>query len=404
MKKKTPSWQRQLTQNITVKGILQRFPDAAARLKLTPDKLTAINRTYPINITQHYASLIDQKDVNDPLLRIVFPNPLELAGAGMPDQSGERFNTCTTGIDGLQHKYGPTALILITGTCASYCRFCFRRRFVGTNTETISDLEDALDYISSRKEITNVLLSGGDAFMMSNKRIAHILQRLSEIDHVGMIRFGSKMPVYLPSRFKDPELLDILREHNHPGKHIYVVTHVDHPRELASESVIAHRNLANAGISLLSQTVLMRGVNDDPKILSELFRALTRIGVRPYYVFQCRPVKGGIHFQVPLLDAFGIFEKAKKSVSGPAKTARFALSHVSGKIEVVSVEQDGLSRRAIFKYHQCRDPKHIGRIMVLSYKEPSHWLDDIFGQPHNILTGSGVVAFAKEQIRLLSTA
>ncbi len=394
-------WQNELGHSIRARDILSRFPKVAEARGLTTAMIDHVDAIYPIGITPTYADRINWNDHRDPLLKIVFPDVLELDATGMEDQSGERLNTQKTGIHGLQHKYGATVLLTITGVCAAYCRYCFRRRFVGTENETVGDLDAAFRYIETHPEISNVLLSGGDSFMASNRRIAAVLERLRRIDHVGIIRFGTKMVVYLPSRFDDPELLDILRAHNLPNKRIYVISHIDHPQELGPESLEAHRRLVEMGISIRSQTVLMSGVNDDPATLSRMYRQLSEIGVVPYYIFQCRPVKGAAHYALPLLTGSGIVETAKVALSGLAKTVRYMMSHVSGKIEIVSVEEEDESRRALFKYHQARDPGFLGMAMGVEYREPAHWLDDILAQQHAILFGGNALRYARAQIELL---
>ena len=351
-------------------------------------------------INPYYSSLINWKDSNDPLLKIVFPDVPELKTIGLQDQSGEGLNTKKTGVNGLQHKYGPTALMLVSGVCACYCRFCFRRRFVGTNSEIVKDLENAVRYIKNHPEIRNVLLTGGDSFMLSNKEIEKILEKLFSIPHIKIVRFGSKMPVYLPSRFFDPELIKILKKFNKKGKNIYVISHIDHPRELSPESIKAHKNLLSAGVSILSQTVFIRRVNDDPKILVELFNKMAETGIRPYYIFQCRPVKGAMHFYIPISEGYRIIEKAKKNLSGIAKTFRYIMSHVSGKIEILYAAASE-ERIAMFKYHQARDPFYLGHIMILKYSKPARWLDDIFSQPHEIIRGEETTDYAKIQIKKL---
>ncbi|MDD5096398.1 MAG: hypothetical protein PHY95_02695, partial [Candidatus ainarchaeum sp.] len=261
----------------------------------------------------------------------------------------------------------------------------------------------AFSYIARHREINNVLLTGGDAFMASNFRLAEILGRLRQIGHVGVIRLGTKMPVYLPSRFSDPELLRILESHSSAGKRVCVVSHIDHPGELDSQAQEAHAKLMGAGVHLRSQSVLMRGVNDSPETLVELFRGITDAGIAPHYLFQCRPVKGGTHFALPLIEGYGIVEEAKRHLSGLAKSFRFIMSHVSGKMEMVSVERRGRDTFAVFKYHQARDPRFLGSSILVTYREKSFWLDGVFGQPHQIIAGGEAAQYAITQARLLAS-
>ncbi|MEW5996119.1 MAG: KamA family radical SAM protein [Candidatus Micrarchaeota archaeon] len=396
-------WRQELGRRITAKHVFKKFGEIAAAKGLTEEVLARIGGSYLVAITRHYANLIDWKDPDDPLMRMVFPDAEELQAGGMKDQSGEWLNRQRTGVPGLQHKYGPTALLMVAGTCAAYCRYCFRRRVVGTENETAADLEAAFRYIEGHPEINNVLLTGGDAFMAPDSRLAEILGRLRKIGHVGVIRLGTKMPVYLPSRFSDPELLKMLESHSSAGKRVCVVSHIDHPRELDALALEAHAKLMGAGVHLRSQSVLMRGVNDSPDVVAELFRAISDAGIAPHYLFQCRPAAGGTHFAVPLVEGYGIVERAKRMLSGLAKSFRFIMSHVSGKVEVVSVERRGEGMMAVFKYHQARNPEFLGRSILVSYGEPSYWLDDVFGQPHQIVAGRGAAEYAQTQLKLLAS-
>lgn len=396
-------WERELRQRITARQVFRKYGELAAAKGLSEETVKRMASSYPVAITPHYAKLIDWGNPDDPLMRIVFPDAEELRGEGFRDQSGEWMNTGRTGVPGLQHKYGPTALLMVAGKCAAYCRYCFRRRVVGTERETASDLEAAFRYIEGHPEISNVLLTGGDAFMASNARLAEILGGLRRIGHVGVIRLGTKMPVYLPSRFSDPGLLKILESHGNAEKRIYVISHIDHPKELDAQAVAAHARLMGAGVHIRSQTVLMRGVNDSPEALAELYRNMADAGITPYYLFQCRPVRGGTHFALPLLEAHRIVEEAKRMLSGLAKSFRFVMSHVSGKIEIFSVERRGEDRLAVFKYHQAREPDFIGRSIFAAYGQDSFWLDDVFGQPHEIVGGSDAADYAKAQSRLLAS-
>ena len=232
---------------------------------------------------------------------------------------------------GLQHKYLETALILATNRCATYCRHCFRKRLVGLPSEEIlKRFEEAAKCIAEHGEINNVLISGGDPLVLKSEIIGRFLEVLGRIGHLNFIRIGSRVPVTLPARFSDPILLSIFRKCSRSGKKLYVVTHFNHPMEITRESTLAANNLLKAGVLLSNQTVLLRGVNDDPEILVELMNRLVVIGVAPYYVFQCRPVKRvKHHFQIPICEGVRIVEKAKASCNGLGKRFKYVMSHVS---------------------------------------------------------------------------
>lgn len=334
------------------------------------ESLRQVEEIFPVFINPYYLSLIDPDDREDPIRKMCVPGMHELNWDGSFDTSGEGSNTV---LPGLQHKYGPTALILTTNQCAMYCRHCFRKRLVGLSEEEICrHIPDIASYIRSRTQINNVLLSGGDAFMNSNETIERFLSALCGIPHLDLIRFGTRTPVVLPQRItSDPGLMDILH-HFGSSKKIYVVTQFNHPREVTSQSAAAVEALQELDIPVLNQTVLLKGVNDDPAVLGDLLRSLTRIGVTPYYIFQCRPVTGVMHdFQVPLRRGFAIVKEALRVQNGLAKRVRYALSHETGKIEILGPLDD---TRMLFRYHQARDEADAFRIFSREISKDQAWL------------------------------
>lgn len=356
------------------KGI--RTADELARaLGLTPEEEADCARVierFPMMITPYYLSLIDRGDPDDPIRRMCVPSADELAKGGSFDTSGEASNTK---IEGLQHKYTQTALLLSTNQCAMYCRHCFRKRLVGLSREELNKrVDEAVGYLRSHSEITNILISGGDAFMNPNGIIERYLSEISEIDHIDLIRFGSRMPVTLPERiYGDSEFLDIIERYA-KKKAIYLVTQFNHPRELTPEAEKAVMAMRERGVEVKNQTVLMRGVNDDPDTLSALLRGLTRWGVTPYYIFQCRPVTGVRgRFQVPLLEAYKIVDAAKARQSGIGRCVRFAMSHPRGKIRIIGQLDDG---KMVFKFHQNKYPEDAARIFTRDVSPADTWLDD----------------------------
>lgn len=341
--------------------------------------LRAVVRQFPMQIPRSYLSLIDASDPNDPIRNLIVPACEELRSGGMLDTSGEADNTR---VPGLQHKYRATALILSNDMCAAYCRYCFRKRLFDrsqpSGSEAIRDLEPALAYIRQHPEITNVLVSGGDPLVMATPRLDALLSALRKIEHVRIIRIGSKVPVFLPVRItSDPGLLKVLSRHGRRDKRLYVVTHVDHPRELTREAMRAFERLQEAGVVLVNQTVLLRRINDNPETLRDLFNRLAEAGVAPYYVFQCRPVMGSLHSRVPLARGYALVEAAKRGCSGLAKRVRYVMSHYSGKLEIVGVQGQGLERRVFLKYQQARDPRDEGRFFSRPLPADACWLDEL---------------------------
>ena len=336
------------------------------------EKLREVVERFPVRIPQYYLDLIDKDDPDDPIAKMCVPSEYELSQDGSFDTSGEESNTKE---EGVQHKYKQTALILSTNVCAMYCRHCFRRRMVGlTDAELNKQMDAAVSYVKSHPEITNVLITGGDSLMLPNSIIRSYLEEFSKLPNIDLIRFGSRVPVSFPQRItEDPELIEIFREYTEK-KPIYLVTQFNHPREFTEESVKAVKMFRDLGIQVRNQTVLLRGVNDKPEVLGELFRSLTRNEIVPYYIFQCRPVRGVKgRFQVPLLEGVKIVDAAKGMQNGIGKGIRYCMSHPRGKIEILGELQDG---EMLFKFHQNKYPEDRSRIFTLKLDETSTWLTD----------------------------
>lgn len=365
-------WKKELKENITTAKEIKKALNWNLNEEQTK-KLEDIIELYPMSVPKYYLSLINPNDDNDPIKKLCIPSINETDISGSFDTSGEAANTVVTG---LQHKYKQTALLLSTNRCAMYCRHCFRKRLVGSNDAEINKhFDEIIDYINDHEEITNVLISGGDAFINSNTKIKHYLNEFSKIDHLDFIRFGTRTPVVFPMRiYGDDELLDILEKYSKKKK-IYVITHFNHPNELTSESKKAIDALLYRGIVVRNQTVLLKGINDNADTLADLMSGLTRIGITPYYVFQCRPVSSvKKEFQVPLKIGFEITKDAKAKLDGIAKNFRYVMSHETGKIEILGNLTEG---KMIFKYHQAKYEKDYGRIFELDIKDDAAWLGNI---------------------------
>ncbi len=340
------------------------------------EKIRTIINRFPMQITPYYFNLINFNDPDDPIKNIIVPRLEELSNGGSYDTSGEAISTK---IKGLQHKYTNTALVLLDNVCASYCRFCFRKRLMNRNLpsrEILSEFDLAYQYIASHPEIDNVLISGGDPFMFNNEKIDYILNKLRELKHIKIIRIGTRMPAFLPYRFtEDKELLDILSRYNLPDRRLYIVTHFDHPRELTSQAIEAIDAIKSRGIVICNQTVLLKGINDDPLFIRKLFNNLASCGVEPYYLFQCRPVKSSLHSQLSLEEGYSIFEEAKEGMGGLAKRARYIMSHFLGKIEILHIEEEDSCIIGHFKFHQARYPRDYGRFFTIELPYGTCWLD-----------------------------
>ncbi|TMW71513.1 KamA family radical SAM protein [Alteribacter natronophilus] len=336
-------------------------------------RLKQITEKFVFRVNDYYLSLIDWKNPEDPIRKLVIPNEGELEEYGRWDASDEDTNYV---VPGCQHKYTTTALLIVSEVCGAYCRYCFRKRlFRNDIKEAMADVQPGIEYIKDHPEINNVLLTGGDSLILATKKLRRIIEQLREIDHVKIIRLGSKMPVFNPMRiYEDEELLKLIREYSTPEKRIYVMAHINHPNEITEEAKRGFAALHDAGAIVVNQTPVLKGINHDPEVLAELLDKLSWAGVTPYYFFINRPVAGNNDFVLSLKEAYEAVEKAKAITSGLGKRVRLSMSHTSGKIEILAIE-DG---KAYLKYHQSRDGEY-GKFMVLDCPDDAGWFDDLPG-------------------------
>jgi lysine 2,3-aminomutase len=296
-------WQRLVKETIT-------NPESLADiLAVDVEELKKIHKEFPFRVNPYYLSLIEEK--GDPIWKQVIPNIREILSDGFDDPLSEEEQSP---LPNLVHRYPDRVLFYVNYMCSVYCRFCTRKRKVGDPT-SVSDnaIEMALDYIRQHTEVRDVIVSGGDPLMLSDKKIEFILRELRAIEHVEIIRIGSRAPVTLPQRIT-PELCDILKRY-HP---LYLNTHFNHPREITPESKKACEMLADAGIPLGNQTVLLRGVNDDAAVMKKLMQKLLTIRVRPYYIYQADLVKGTEHFRTSVQKGLEIIAALRGHTSGLA--------------------------------------------------------------------------------------
>ncbi len=304
-------WQWQLRNRI-------RDADALGRIfTLTDDERAAIARrqgALPLGMTPYYASLIDPADPADPIRKTMIPQlaEFEVAPGEMTDPLGE---DPRRPVPGIVHTYPDKVLFLVTDHCATYCRYCTRSRVVGSGELVPSRRAWAqgLDYIRATPQIRDVLLSGGDPLTLSDQRLNELLTELRAIEHVEFLRIGTKIPAVLPQRIT-PALCRMLKRH-HP---LFFSIHFTHPAELTPESARACERLADAGIPLGSQTVLLKGVNDDPETMKQLMLGLLRIRVKPYYLHQCDAVSGSSHFRTSIQQGEAILRHLHGHTTGYA--------------------------------------------------------------------------------------
>ena len=341
-----------------------RHPERAA--------LEPVADRYAFRLNDYYAELIDWSDPADPIRQLVVPRAEELNDFGALDASDEEANTITRGA---QHKYVDTALLLCNEVCGAYCRYCFRKRlFMNDNDEATNDVSAGLAYIGQHPEITNVLLTGGDPLLMSTRRLREVFEGLAAIPHVRIIRIGSKMPAFDPWRLsRDAELQALLREHSGNGRRIYLMAHFDHPRELTPEALGGLAGWQDAGVTCVNQCPLIRGINDDPAVLSDMWAKLSYAGCPPYYLFLGRPTQGNEPYEVPLVRGWRIFQQALTEGSGLARRAKFVMSHASGKIEILAVDEEHIYLR----YHQAKERRNLGRFLIAKRDDEAGWLDDL---------------------------
>ncbi len=356
-------WRWQLRHRIrSTAALKERFPG----LRVS-SHMTAAEHRFPLAITPYYASLIRDLDPCDPVFAMCVPDARETADPPFltDDPLAEDEDMP---VPGLVHRYGDRALLLATTACAAYCRHCTRKRVAG-QTETCisrSRLAQAIDYLGVHPEIHDVIISGGDPFTMSTAALERVIRAVREVPSVEIIRIGTRTPVVLPMRIT-AELVRMLRRY-HP---VYVNVHFNHPVELTADAGAACERLADAGIPVGNQTVLLRGVNDSGPLLADLFRRLVRVRVRPYYLFQCDLVRGVEHFRTPLSKGVEIMEYLRGRLSGLAiPTFVVDAPHGGGKIPILP------------NYIVSTSPTHTvlrnyaGELV--SYPEPRGELDRVF--------------------------
>lgn len=301
-REKVETWQRLLASSITSPEQLSKYFPA------NKEEMRQVIVRYPMRINLYYLSLI--KDVGDPLWKQAVPDIRELSDENSPEDP--LHEESQSPVPNLIHRYPDRVLFLVSNRCAMYCRFCTRKRKVGhhfpINHETI---EKGLAYIRSHKDIRDVLLSGGDPLLLLDKTLENILKAVREIPHVEIIRIGTRVPCTLPQRITW-NMCRMLKKY-HP---LYVNVHFNHPDEITEASSLACVRLANAGIPLGCQTVLLRGVNDSPEVIKKLMQKLLTIRVRPYYLYQADLAKGTVHFRTPVEKGLEILESLCGHTSG----------------------------------------------------------------------------------------
>lgn len=295
------SWERILARSLC------SAEDLAALFEIDVTEINAVLKRYPMSINPYYLGLIRHQ--GDGIYKQALPDIREITGKeGVEDPLNEEG---LSPVPGLTHKYPDRVLFLVSGRCAMYCRFCNRKRKVGQPSMVTGEtIREGLSYIRRTRRIRDVLLSGGDPLLLPDRQIHRILSELRGMTHVEIIRIGTRVPCTLPQRIT-PELAKMLKGF-HP---LYISTHFNHPSEITPEAALACARLADAGIPLGCQTVLLRGVNDNPAIMKRLMHELLAMRVRPYYLFQADLVKGTSHFWTPMGKGLEIISELRKTAS-----------------------------------------------------------------------------------------
>lgn len=297
------------------KNRITNLADLKKYMTLTPEEEEGIEKclsAFRMAVTPYYLSLIDLNDPNDPIRKQAIPSVEELYFA--PEESADSLHEDTDSpVKGLTHRYPDRVLFLITDRCAAYCRHCTRRRLVGQtdNAMPIEQINACIDYIRQHSEVRDVLISGGDVFMQSDDQLEYVISQLRSIDHVEIIRLGTRTPAVMPQRITQ-QLCDMLKKY-HP---IWVNVHFNHPNEITPEAAAACARLADAGIPLGNQSVLLAGVNDCVHVMRKLVNDLVKIRVRPYYIYACDLSLGLSHFRTPVSKGIEIIEGLRGHTSG----------------------------------------------------------------------------------------
>ncbi|MBQ7769202.1 MAG: lysine 2,3-aminomutase [Oscillospiraceae bacterium] len=371
-------WTWQAKNRITTLQDLKKY------ITLTPEEEHGIEKclaTFRMAVTPYYLSLMDLNDPEDPIRKQAIPSADELYFA--PEESADSLHEDTDSpVKGLTHRYPDRVLFLLTDRCASYCRHCTRRRLVGQTDNSMpkEQIDACIEYIRNHPEVRDVLLSGGDVFMQSDEMLEYVISSLREIPHVEIIRLGTRVPVVMPQRITQ-DLCDMLKKY-HP---IWVNVHFNHPNEITPESAAACARLADAGIPLGNQSVLLAGVNDCVHVMRKLVNDLVKIRVRPYYIYVCDLSLGLSHFRTPVSKGIEIIEGLRGHTSGYC-IPTFVVDAPGGGGKVPVMPNYVLSqtpRKVILRNFEG---------VITTFTEPEHYESKCNcpvcrGEKENILTG-----------------
>lgn len=346
-------WKWQISHSFT------SFEDLAKVLQLSGDEISFRQRgeNLPLRITPYYASLLDEKDPLQPLRRTMVPvvNELRMSRGEESDPLGEEHDSP---VPLIIHRYPDRALFLVTDFCSAYCRYCTRSHMVSKKKHAGSKLIDsAIDYLTQHTEIRDVIISGGDPLTQNDDKLEYILSKLRAIPHLEIIRIGTKIPAVLPMRITE-KLVSILKKY-HP---LMMSLHFTHPDEMTPETVEACNRLADAGIPLGSQTVLLKGINDTVEVYKKLTHELLKARVKPYYLYQCDPIPGSAHFRTRIETGLELIRKLRGFTSG------YAIPHY-----VIDAPKGGGKIPLLPEYFLGKEN---GEIKLLNYENKMYYYPD----------------------------
>ncbi|MFN0243946.1 MAG: KamA family radical SAM protein [Planctomycetota bacterium] len=354
-------WRWQFRNRITkLEELAAHLPIPAAEWDMRREVL----RDFRMGITPYYLALVDAEDKDDPILRQVAPIVEEYVyrDVGEEDPLGEEnFSP----VPGITHRYPDRVLMVISNSCAIYCRYCTRKRIMYEDAVPDIEIDRMVDYIARTPQVRDVVVSGGDPLTYGTKKLESILSKLRAVPHLEIIRIGSRVPVSLPQRMlgaEGDELCEMLQKY-HP---LWINVHFNHPRELTPDAAAACDKLSRAGIPLNNQAVLLKGVNDDVETMRRLCTGLMKMRVRPYYLYQCDPIRGGEHFRTPVSKGIEIIEGLRGHTSGLAiPTYVIDAPGGGGKIPVgpqYLLQYDAKKKRAVLRNFQNK---------LFEYNEPT---------------------------------
>jgi KamA family protein len=325
-----------------------------------------VEERYRMGAPIHY--LIDSKTGNpmpQEVQNIVVPDPLELVDVGSDDPSKEALYTV---VPGVEHKYPHIAIMLVSYDCDGICRLCFRKNHVNTRSQILRDTRRAKEYLEAHEEITQVLITGGDPMTLKPSKLEEYVTLAAGIDHVKLIRVGTKKIVWDPEDILKKGYIDMLVQYNQE-KTIDIIGHIIHPREISDYTRKVVEEFRKALMNVYIQAPLARGINADPNIIAQLETEVAIMGGIPYYIFQMRPAKGNAHFAVPLVEAYQIIQDAKSELNGIEQQFVFAASTEFGKMEFTTLTADEM----YFKLRRAADERLRQRTVALPRNDSVTW-------------------------------